>query len=310
MVTIRITSVSVSGAVSRWRTSSALDREWRTDLNVGLLAGAQSEIYRPFASSPKYFVAGRAYYTHSLVDLFNNGSQLAEYKRNQNGLGFDLGRSFGARSQLRIGQDYQWYSVERTIGQDLQPEFRLRPAVTSVKFRYYDQDSSSLPSQGTLIEMDFNRYSQRPSNIAGGFQQIEGNIASFHPVVKNGSIFGRLQAGTSFGSKNLGLAGLSMGGPFRLSAYERYELFGSRYFLAQGGYEQRLFKMNPILGDAIYAVGFGELGRIDVQGTGSSIPLDIAGALVTKTLLGPLYFGGSVGDSGHRKWFFGVNRIF
>jgi NTE family protein len=31
---------------------------------------------------------------------------------------------------------------------------------------------------------------------------------------------------------------------------------------------------------------------------------------VLKTLLGPVYGGGSIGGSGHYKWYFGLGRIF
>jgi hypothetical protein len=31
--------------------------------------------------------------------------------------------------------------------------------------------------------------------------------------------------------------------------------------------------------------------------------------LIGKTALGPVFVGGSFGDSGHRKWWFGLGRI-
>jgi hypothetical protein len=41
-----------------------------------------------------------------------------------------------------------------------------------------------------------------------------------------------------------------------------------------------------------------------------NLPKDIAGAVVMKSLIGPIFGGLSIGDSDHRKWFFGLGRIF
>jgi NTE family protein len=96
-----------------------------------------------------------------------------------------------------------------------------------------------------------------------------------------------------------------------LSAYGRGELLGNDYFLAQEGYLYRLGKLNPVIGDSIYAAGFYEIGKVWGGAPGTpNLPNDISGAVVVKTLLGPFYGGGSIGDSDHRKWFFGLGRVF
>jgi NTE family protein len=42
----------------------------------------------------------------------------------------------------------------------------------------------------------------------------------------------------------------------------------------------------------------------------SKFPNDVAIGILAETAVGPLVFGGSVGDSGHRKWFFQLGRVF
>jgi hypothetical protein len=32
--------------------------------------------------------------------------------------------------------------------------------------------------------------------------------------------------------------------------------------------------------------------------------------VLAETAVGPMVFGGSIGDSGHRKWFFQLGRVF
>lgn len=137
------------------------------------------------------------------------------------------------------------------------------------------------------------------------------NTAHFIPMGKRGIGFGTASGGTSFGATNLGLAGFALGGPLWLSAYSRGELLGNDYVLGQAGYLFKLTNLNPVIGDEIYAGGFYEIGKI-IGGNSStpSLPNDVTGMVVIKTLVGPLYGGGSVGDGGHYKWYFGIGRIF
>jgi NTE family protein len=109
----------------------------------------------------------------------------------------------------------------------------------------------------------------------------------------------------------LGLAGFEIGGPLLLSAYDRGELLGDDYFLLQGGFLFRLTQINPVIGDSVYAAGFYEMGKTWNGPAGiPSLPNDVAGGFIVKTLIGPIYGGLSIGDSDHRKWFFGLGRVF
>ena len=42
----------------------------------------------------------------------------------------------------------------------------------------------------------------------------------------------------------------------------------------------------------------------------TKFPTDVEAGVVAETALGPLFVGGSVGDSGHQKWFFQLGRVF
>ena len=47
-----------------------------------------------------------------------------------------------------------------------------------------------------------------------------------------------------------------------------------------------------------------------VQCTPDLLPNDITGVVIIKTLFGPVFAGLSIGDSDHRKWYFGLGRAF
>jgi NTE family protein len=37
---------------------------------------------------------------------------------------------------------------------------------------------------------------------------------------------------------------------------------------------------------------------------------DASFAVIARTALGPIFVGGAVGDNAHRKWWFGLGRVF
>jgi NTE family protein len=284
--------------------------EFRLNASVGQVAGINGELYKPLSAGKRYFVAPRLYYEHTVSAFFSGSQQLAEYTQERNGLGVDLGYRFSAKAEMRVGEDYQWYGESLRIGTPIEQTFHITPFVSSVRFQFLGQDNAQLPTRGSEFRTRYNYLTQRP-NSSVGFSQWNSTMAHFIPVRTRGIIFGTASGGTSFGAKDLGLAGFSLGGPLRLSAYHQGELLGSDYFLAQAGYLHRLLKLNPVIGDAIYAGGFYEIGKVWNGALGTpTLPNDISGALIIKTLFGPIYGGASIGDSDHRKWFFGLGRIF
>lgn len=284
--------------------------EVRLDASVGQVAGIGGELYQPLIVGKRYFVAPRAYYAHTINSFYSGSQELSQYTEKRNGFGFDLGYRFGSKAELRAGEDYQWYGETLRVGQPIEQAFHLTPFVSNVRFQYLGQDSVQVPTRGTEVLTKYTYSTQRPFG-EGGYSQWNSRVAHFIPVGEKGIIFGAMSGGTSFGATNLGLAGFSLGGALRLSAYDRGELLGNDYFLGQTGYLYRIAKLNPVIGESIYATGFYEIGKVYGGAAGTpTLPNDIAGGIVVKTLLGPFYGGASIGDSDHRKWFFGLGRVF
>jgi NTE family protein len=284
--------------------------ELRVDGSVGQVAGVSGELYKPVVVGKRYFVAPRAYYARTVSAFYLGSQQLAQYTEEKNGFGVDLGYIFNSKTELRLGEDYRWYSEKLRVGTPIEEAFHLTPFVSNARFQYLGQDSVQVPTRGTELRTLYT-YSTQSPNASGGYSQWDTTMSHFIPVGSRGIIFGTGSGGTSFGATNLGLAGFSLGGPLRLSAYNRGELLGNDYFLAQTGYMYRLLKLNPVIGDSIYATGFFEIGKVWGGAPGTpSLPFDVAGAAVVKTLIGPIFGGVSGGDSGHYAWFFGLGRIF
>lgn len=284
--------------------------ELRVDGGVGQVAGLSGELFKPLRPGSHAFIAPHAYLAHQINPYYSGTEQLAQYKDRKNGLGVDLGYMFNARTELRVGEDIQWYSETSTIGTPAGNEFSIVPLVTNIRFQYLGQDDYMLPTQGTFMTTTYNYYTKRPFD-SGGYSQMTGRVEHFFPIRSSGFITSTAQGGTSFGADGLGLAGLTLGGPLRLSAYGRNELLGSDYFLGQIGYLHKIVQLNPVFADAIYAGGFYEIGKMyGANSQTPTLPNDVTGVVVIKTLIGPVFAGLSIGDSDHRKWYFGLGRVF
>jgi NTE family protein len=73
----------------------------------------------------------------------------------------------------------------------------------------------------------------------------------------------------------------------------------------------RVANLNPLLGDAVYAGAIYEIGKMWGAASGTpSLPNDVSVAVIVKSVIGPIYGGGSIGESGHRRWYFGLGRVF
>ena len=277
-----------AGARATFMDFAGPGSELRVEGMVGQVAGFDAEFYKPLAMASRWFIAPHAYAMHSETAFYSGDTQLAQFKQHRNGLGADVGFHFNSRTELRIGEDYQWYGERRTIGAPNEQEFSLTPLVTSLRFQYLGQDEVMLPTKGSEMRSDFSYFTQRP-NSGGGLSQMSVHAAHFIPAGKRGIVFSTASGGTSFGASNLGLAGFSLGGPLRLTAYSRGELLGNDYLLGQAGYLFRLSRLSPLFGDAIYAGGFYELGKVFGGNSGTpSLPNDGSAIVVMKTLVGPL----------------------
>ena len=119
-----------------------------------------------------------------------------------------------------------------------------------------------------------------------------------------------MEGATTFGFRT-GIPFYSLGGPNRLAAYGTNEFLTNRYIYGRVGYLHLLARMPPFLGSGLYVTAHYEIAQTNsVFSSGSRIPNDGAVGLIAKTVLGPFYIGGSIGDAGHQKWFFQFGRVF
>ena len=284
--------------------------EWRTDLQFGATYGLQSELYRPFLPLSRWFFAPDVNASQIMFNIYQKHDPIADYRIEQAAAGFDVGYSFNRFSELRAGYSIGYYDTSLRLGT---PQFPSTDGmVAAVKVRYVLDHTNEpvIPTKGYYFESLFHFYDHDPG-ATESFPTLNVSLKGFQPVSPRGFLFVTADGGSTFGFRHVGTPPFFLGGPGQLSAYGLHELFGNQYFVARGGYLRKIFTLPPFVGRQVYLTGAGEFGKI--YGDPFPVPklsADVAGGLIADTAFGPLFIGGSVGDTGHYKWFFQLGRVF
>jgi NTE family protein len=283
--------------------------EWRTEFQFGNTYGLASELYRPLSPESKWFIAPHANASDRALKIFQKGNPLADYRLDQGNIGADVGYGFSRFSELRIGYEVGYLDARLKLGTPEFPSVSGRTGAARLHYLMDHTDDPVIPRKGFRVETNFRWFDTSPG-AKNGFPTLSTQAEYFQPVSQLGSIFLIGNGGTTFGNNNTGLPQFFLGGPLLLSAYGLNELRGDQYYLFQGGYLHDLFTLPPLLGKKIYAIGSYEAGKMYGAAGESKLPNDFAAGVLAETSLGPLFLGGSVGDSGHYKWFFQLGRVF
>jgi NTE family protein len=288
--------------------------ELRTDVLAGSTYQLAGEYARPI-STTHWFLAPRANILNEPINLYVRNTQVAGYRYTELGGGLDVGYSFDRFSEFRIGYDTGWASYDPTVGNpDLLPSLSARQGITSMRYIRDHRDNPVVPRRGNLVTTAFNFYDSRPA-AEDKFPALQTDLQYFRPFRQVNSAYFTATGGTTFTFAKTGVPPFTLGGPVRLAAYGTNEIFTNQYFLFQLGYLRQIGELPPILGHRVFFRAFYELAKPYKTGravldTFPSVPMDGGVGILVETLFGPAYIGGSWGDSGHRKIFFKLGRVF
>ncbi len=283
--------------------------EWRTDVLLGNTYGIQTELFRPFRAESPWFFAPHADASDTTFQIYAKNDPLADYRIYRINIGADLGYSFGRFGELRVGYEVGSLNTKLRLGSPEIPSVEGRVGQTHVRYLLDHTDDPVIPRRGFRAETNFRWFDQSPG-AKGGFPSMDLKLGYFQPITKPASLFVESEGGTTFGSTSTGVPQFFLGDPVRLSAYGQNEFQGNQYYLFRAGYMHDLLTLPPFVGKKVYAVGSYEIGKMYGVTTGTEFPTDVALGFLAETAVGPFFIGGSVGDSGHRKWFFQLGRVF
>lgn len=285
--------------------------EWRTDFEFGATYAINSDLYRPLRPLGKWFVDPFISASRKTFALYDHQNQKAIYRLDQAYGGMDVGYAFNRFSEARVGYQYGYESGTLRLGR---PEFgSFSGPVGAVRARYIldHTNDAIIPTAGYYLQSNFTYYNQFV-NTGQAFPTLALTLQYFQPVFHHrDSIFAIAEGGSTLGYESFGLTPFFLGDVNRLSAYGQNELLGNQYFLGRAGYLRRVATLPPFVGKAIYLTVQGEIGKMYGDPIGApKLSGDGVLGVIANTSFGPLFVGGAVGDTGHRKLLFQLGRVF
>lgn len=283
--------------------------EWRSDVQFGNTYGVASELYRPFSATSRWFVAPRADASSTSFKVFEKNDPVADYRLYRAHIGADVGYGFDRFTEIRAGYELGYLDAHLRLGTPTFASVSGRVGDARLHFRSARTDDPIAPRDGYSVDSTFQWFDTNPG-ATGPFPLLQSQAMYFKPITRPASIFVQAEGGTTFGSRRIGVPQFFLGGPSRLSAYGTNEFFGNQYYYFRAGYLHDLLTLPPFVGKNVYLIGAYEFGKMYDSPEASKFPNDIAAGILAETAVGPLLLGASVGDSGHRKWFFQLGHVF
>jgi len=283
--------------------------EVRIDVAAGssyLLAG---EYYMPLAVGKPWFIAPRASFDSAAFPIYLQKEHIADYRLRQAVGGIDFGYAINRFSEFRIGYEAGNLKFSRDVGNPTLPDLDGRRGLSRLRYAFISLDDPIVPFQGQAVEFNAGWFDANPGSVHP-FSSSELQYLHFTEFHNVNSVFLTASGGSTFGKNDEGLPVFSLGGPLRLSAYATNELLTNQYFLFRAGYIRRIKGAESLLGVGSYLFGAYEIGKAYGVAGQSRLPTDVAVGVIAKTFFGPFLIGGAYGDTGHRKIFFRLGRLF
>jgi NTE family protein len=281
--------------------------ELRANADVGYMTVLNAEYYR-LLTPGGFFIEPRSGIVREPVYIWAKQKRVAERLEQNLDAGVEAGRTIGNSLQISAG----WRAVEThwslTTGSGGGPYI-------------------SGTAQEGLFHIDIDK--ETSSSVSpSGFRLNAAAGALYHAVDSSNAPLVLLSAARTWlwRDKNIfGLTGdinsylranvaepfqFTLGGPRRLSASSIDEYRGTDTYLARAAYLHRIAALPLGLGQGLYTVIGYEAGEIWSPTANAILRQDGTAGLVAATPLGSVSIGGSVGDDGHRKFFFTVGRLF
>jgi NTE family protein len=302
------------GARVNWLDIGGFRSEWRTDIVLFSQYGLRSEYYHPFTPTTHWFVAPRGEVDSNPFYIYQNNQLISTYRRNIAGGGLDVGYQFGNVGELRVGYEGGWEGFELETGNPNElPSFSGAYGDAKVQYRLNTYDNAVIPRKGSTLDGTFLWSNTNPL-VTNQYPVLEVGSRNFFKINEPSSVFVSGFVGTTFNHAT-GIPQFSLGGSQRLVAYGTNELLMNQYFLFQLGYLRQLARLPPLLGGGIYFLGLYEGAQVYNQpatalNKASGFPTDGALGVVVNTIFGPVEAAYAYGDTGHRRFFFRIGRLF
>ena len=297
------------GARITWLDFWGFRSEWRNDVWFGARSGVSSEVYKPIRPDSKFFLSARALAETNPFDAYQGRKFVSEYRLRNEGVWLDYGVALNRFAELRLGYQFNWIQARQRVGPPVLESFSLRRDLASLRFNYEGQDDAVVARRGLRINARLE-YIPNQNNPVSGYTLAESRLVQFVRVSPQNSLILAGSGGAALGPIRNAFLAYSLGGPTRLGAYGANELLAREYLLATGGWLYEFRSQPSLFSSKLYFALLGQTARVRQFDQDLRYPNSATGVFLLKTLLGPVFVGASVGDGGHRRWFFGMGRFF
>lgn len=288
--------------------------ETRLDLSLGETTRVGAEWVLALGPS-RFFVAPRASAGRSYINLFSDGTFVAEYRLVSRDAAVDVGYTSGGRFELRAGYGHEDVRGTVRIGEPAMPSIGGSQRFWRGRLVFDGQTGPVIPDRGLYVRAEVRRFLETASLEHAGqerrsldpddLRSAEAALSHFNPLGSRGRLFVAAAGGSSFGDTAVANA-FSLGGPLALGARQRNELRGSNYVLGSVGY---LHEIGRFVEGALGRVHVGswiESGAVFERWPGTRLQTNVSGGLVFETVIGPAFVMGSVGRHGTHRFYVGI----
>jgi NTE family protein len=294
--------------------------ELRVDAAVGSDPSLAMSWYRPLGASA-FFIEPFAGVTTHTLSLIQEDRIVASYGRTRLGVGIDAGINLGRLDEVRAGMRYGRIDAGVRTGDPGLPEIDGEDSLFAAQWTHDGQDSAVLASRGLYSKVAMRRWVTAPTlppdvDVDGrhtdDVAQLEGAaiwVKSLDPAMRH-RLFVSGGAGTSFNGRPLPTEQFALGGPLRMSAFNPGQQRGDHFVHAAGGYMYQLMRLPDFLGGPVFAGGWLETGSAFDSDENADIAVHGSAGAIADTILGPVFFGYSLGDDGSSRFYLSIGKIF
>lgn len=281
--------------------------EWRTDFSLGIEDRVSTELYHRIAGT-RWFVAPSLFADSLRIPFYEAGSQLYDVAKREAGGAFDIGYALGANDELRVGSSQSELRYSRSLDPKLPGSLSGLRSEVYVKGVHEGQDNPIIPTTGWLAEYSAGWIVSSPDSPRE-YPLLESHLSWAHRLNGKYHLITRAAGGTTVSDSPLGFT-FFLGGPARMAAMKRQQIFGNHYYYGGGYLLRSLNNQSLSLFGHFYAMAGYEAGnawsREAVPLPHHSASLGLAGS----TSIGLVYFGVAMGDRGDKQAFFLLGRFF
>jgi NTE family protein len=282
---------------------------WHNVLQIGGQSIISTDFYQPLDTRQRFFVQPIGYVESNREDIYLGDDRAARYYVRQLYAQIDAGLNVGTRAQIRTGFRRRWTEVDLDTGIPGLPEVGRSPD-TSLQLRalYDTRDSVDLPTKGTFLS---TRYVHGEDWLDGEYDYdlIEGVLSQSFAFRGNSlSVIaggGRKLSGSIPPGETIQLGGIRTFPGLRPG-----QLRGPSYWYVGTTYLWRLFDLQPLFGQTLYAglrLQAGEMhDRFD--GIDDGTLYGLSGSISGRTPIGPFSLSLGFVNNGNALLQFSIGR--